>query len=137
MTDGQVNICFSPGWDVVAQVTRRSIGAVNVRSPERRLAPALPAIAGTCYRSAMRIVTARDANQSFSKLLAEAEQGETFVITKNGQAVAELRPRAHDPRDDPQWRADFEAMLALMDATPATGYRVGEITSVDKYGDAG
>ncbi|HEY5072192.1 MAG TPA: type II toxin-antitoxin system prevent-host-death family antitoxin [Caulobacteraceae bacterium] len=83
----------------------------------------------------MRIVTARDANQNFSKLLAQAEQGETFVITKNGQTVAELRPRAHDPQEDPEWRAAFAAMVALMRSTPATGYRVGKITADDKYGD--
>jgi prevent-host-death family protein len=84
----------------------------------------------------MRTVAARDANQSFSKLLAEAEQGETILITKNGKTVAELRPRADDPRDDPEWRAAFERMVALMEATPATGYRVGKITEDDKYGDA-
>lgn len=84
----------------------------------------------------MRTVTARDANQSFSKLLAEAEQGETVLITKNGKTVAELRPRADDPRDDPEWRAAFDRMIALMEATPATGYRVGKITEDDKYGDA-
>jgi prevent-host-death family protein len=84
----------------------------------------------------LRAVAARDANQSFSKLLAEAEQGETILITKNGKTVAELRPRADDPRDDPEWRAAFERMVALMEATPATGYRVGKITEDDKYGDA-
>jgi prevent-host-death family protein len=84
----------------------------------------------------MRTVAARDANQSFSKLLAEAEQGETILITKNGKTVAELRPRADDPRDDPEWRAAFERMVALMEATPETGYRVGKITEDDKYGDA-
>ena len=40
----------------------------------------------------MRTVTAREANQSFSKLLADVEAGETVVITKHGQQVAELKP---------------------------------------------
>jgi prevent-host-death family protein len=84
----------------------------------------------------MRIVTAREANQSFSKLLSEAEQGETVLITKKGKTVAELRPRADDPRDDPAWRAAFERMVELLSSTPATGYRVGDITQDDKYGDA-
>ena len=84
----------------------------------------------------MRIMTARDANQNFSKILREAEQGETVLITKNGKTVAELRPRAHDPYDDVRWRAAFERMMALMRATPVTGYRVGTITEDDKYGDA-
>ena len=84
----------------------------------------------------MRTITARDANQAFSKVLAEVELGETVLITKKGRTVAELRPRAHDPADVPEWRADYEAMIALMRATPATGYRVGTITEDDKYGDA-
>ncbi|HEV2366164.1 MAG TPA: type II toxin-antitoxin system prevent-host-death family antitoxin [Caulobacteraceae bacterium] len=84
----------------------------------------------------MRTVTAREANQNFSKLLAEAERGETVVITKHGRTVAELHPRPHDKTQDPEWRAAYERMKALMAATPATGYRVGRITEDDKYGDA-
>ena len=38
----------------------------------------------------MRTVSARDANQRFSKLLAEAEQGQDVVITKRGRPVARL-----------------------------------------------
>ena len=83
----------------------------------------------------MKRTTARDANQNFSKLLAEVEQGETVLITKNGKTVAELRPRADDPRQDPEWRAAYKHMMALMRKTPDTGYRVGKITEDDKYGD--
>jgi len=89
-----------------------------------------------CYCSTMITMTVRDANQNFSKMLAEVEKGETVLITKNGKTVAELRPRSDDPRDDPEWRAAYERMVALMRATPATGYRVGKITEDDKYGDA-
>ena len=84
----------------------------------------------------MRSTTVRDANQNFSKLLAEVEQGETVLITKNGRTVAELRPRADDPRQDPEWRSAYQHMLELMAETPATGFRVGKITEEDKYGDA-
>ena len=84
----------------------------------------------------MRTMTARDANQNFSKILADVEKGETVLITKNGRAVAELRPRPEDPRDDPAWRSAYEQMLILMRETPATGFRVGKITEDDKYGDA-
>ncbi|NWG52584.1 MAG: type II toxin-antitoxin system prevent-host-death family antitoxin [Hydrogenophilaceae bacterium] len=84
----------------------------------------------------MRSTTARDANQNFSKLLAEVEQGETVLITKNGRTVAELRPRADDPREDPEWLAAYERMLELMRAWPDRGYEVGKITEEDKYGDA-
>jgi len=81
-------------------------------------------------------MSVRDANQNFSKMLAEVEKGETVLITKNGKTVAEVRPRADDPRDDPEWRAAYERMVALMRSWPETGYRVGEITEDDKYGDA-
>lgn len=84
----------------------------------------------------MRYTTAREANQNFSRLLAEVEQGETVVIRKNGRTVAELRPRADDPRDDPEWRARYDVMLQLMKAWPDRGYVVGTITEDDKYGDA-
>lgn len=83
----------------------------------------------------MRTTTVRDANQNFSKLIAEVERGETVLITKNGRTVAELRPRADDPREDPAWRAKYEEMLRLMDAWPDRGYEVGKITLEDKYGD--
>ena len=83
----------------------------------------------------MRSITVRDANQNFSKLLAEVEQGETVLITKNGRTVAELRPRADDPHQDAEWRAAHERMLELMRAWPDRGYEVGAITKEDKYGD--
>ena len=84
----------------------------------------------------MITMSVRDANQNFSKMLAEVEKGETVLITKNGKTVAELRPRADDPRDDPKWLAAYERMVALMKSWPDTGYRVGKITEDDKYGDA-
>ena len=40
----------------------------------------------------MKTVSSRDANQRFSKLLAEAEQGRETVITKRGVPVAKLVP---------------------------------------------
>eukprot|EP01041_Mallomonas_annulata_P035215 gene35215-58128_t len=84
----------------------------------------------------MKTMNARVANQNFSRLLSEVERGETVLITKNGKTVAELRPRADDPREDPVWRANHERMLELMNAWADTGYRVGKITEDDKYGDA-
>lgn len=84
----------------------------------------------------MRTTTARDANQNFSKLLAEVESGETILITKNGRTIAELRPRPDDPRADPDWLAAYQRMVELMGSWPDRGYVVGEITENDKYGDA-
>lgn len=39
-----------------------------------------------------KTVTAREANQNFSRLLAEAEKGMEIVITKRGKEVARLTP---------------------------------------------
>jgi prevent-host-death family protein len=38
----------------------------------------------------MKTVSARDANQHFSKLLADVEAGEEVVITRRGRPVARL-----------------------------------------------
>ena len=83
----------------------------------------------------MRTVSVREANQSFSRLIAEVEKGETCRVTKNGRTVAEIRPQSEDPREDPEWRKRHAQMIALMDETPDDGYRVGKITEDDKYGD--
>jgi prevent-host-death family protein len=40
----------------------------------------------------MRSVSAREANQSFSRVLSEAEHGETIVITRRGKPVAVVGP---------------------------------------------
>ena len=40
----------------------------------------------------MRAVSAREANQSFSRILHEAEGGESVVITRRGKPVAVLAP---------------------------------------------
>ncbi len=46
----------------------------------------------------MSTVGAREANRSFSKILKEAENGETVTITRNGKAVARLVPTAIPPK---------------------------------------
>lgn len=84
----------------------------------------------------MATVNARTANQTFSQLLAEVEEGETVVITKNGRVVAELRPRLGNRRDDPEWCAAFEAMQATLAEWPQTSTSIGALTEDDKYGDA-
>jgi len=40
----------------------------------------------------MTSVGAREANRSFSKILKEAENGKTVIITRNGKPVARLVP---------------------------------------------
>ena len=45
----------------------------------------------------MRAITAREANQAFSRILKAAERGESVVITRRGQPVAIIAPyRAQD-----------------------------------------
>jgi prevent-host-death family protein len=47
----------------------------------------------------MKTVTARDANQDFSRLLNEAAEGENIVITRRGRPVAILSPYAAAARE--------------------------------------
>jgi prevent-host-death family protein len=56
-------------------------------------------------------ITARDANQQFSRLLREVEAGREFVVTRNGVPVARIVPeRQPDGRRRPT--AEQEAALA-------------------------
>jgi prevent-host-death family protein len=82
----------------------------------------------------MLIRSVREANQNFSRLVADVEGGETVLITKNGRPVAEVRPVPDDRMADPAWRTAFDRMCAILDAIPDDGYRVGEITEEDKRG---
>lgn len=83
----------------------------------------------------MREMSVREANQNFSQVIAEAERGETIIITKNGRAVAKISPQPADRTQDPEWRAAHEELVRSLDEKPATGFRVGKITEEDKYGD--
>ena len=47
----------------------------------------------------MKTVSAREANQQFSRLLAAAAAGEEIVITRRGVAVARLGPVVGKSRD--------------------------------------
>jgi prevent-host-death family protein len=83
----------------------------------------------------MREMSVREANQNFSQLVAAAEGGETIIITKKGRPVAKVAPQTARRRDDPEWRAAYEALVARLEAKPVTGFRVGKITEGDRYGD--
>lgn len=68
----------------------------------------------------MRTVSAREANQAFSRLLGEAEGGEDIVITRHGKPIAVLSAyRA--PAMTPGRQAAVARALALMDDAPALG----------------
>ncbi len=61
----------------------------------------------------MSSISAREANQSFSKLLKRVEEGEEVVITKHGKPVARLEPIRKDQTDEERERAIEELMDSL------------------------
>jgi prevent-host-death family protein len=61
----------------------------------------------------MKTVSAREANQGFSKLLGEVEAGEEIVITKRGQPVARLQPY-RVPEMTPERKAAIKRMVEGM-----------------------
>ena len=58
----------------------------------------------------MKTVSAREANQKFSRLLAEAAAGQEVVITRRGIPVAQLVPARSRKKD----RAHAAAVRRLM-----------------------
>ena len=62
----------------------------------------------------MRTVGAREANQQFSRLLREAENGQEITITRNGQPVARLIP-ARSARNPRARRKALVEMIKLME----------------------
>jgi prevent-host-death family protein len=61
----------------------------------------------------MRSVSAREANQQFSRLLDEAANGEEIVITRRGKPVAVLAPYRRAPLT-PGQEAAIEELVAMM-----------------------
>jgi len=59
----------------------------------------------------MSSVGAREANRSFSKILKEAESGETVTITRNGKPVARLEPIIPKPQLSEKARKAARARL--------------------------
>jgi prevent-host-death family protein len=62
----------------------------------------------------MRTIGAREANQQFSRLLREVEQGVEITITRNGEPVAKLSP-LNAQRDAKKRAAAWRRMSKLMD----------------------
>jgi prevent-host-death family protein len=65
--------------------------------------------------SAETTVGAYEAKTKFSELIARAEKGESFVVTKNGRPVARIDP-IEDVRRLAEARAAGERILERMDA---------------------
>jgi prevent-host-death family protein len=69
-----------------------------------------------------RTVSAREANQQFSQLLAAVERGEQVMITKHGKPVATMAPARETTPEDLQQR---EAALARIRSLIQAGFRHG------------
>ena len=70
----------------------------------------------------MRAVSAREANQRFSRILQDAEAGHSVLITKRGKPVAVLHP--YRPDDSEERRRAVEHIIALMrEGIPMGGRR--------------
>jgi prevent-host-death family protein len=68
----------------------------------------------------VKTVSAREANQHFSRLLGEVASGEEVVITRRGRPVATLAPYRGRPMT-PEREAAIERMVAMM----KKGFRLG------------
>jgi prevent-host-death family protein len=62
----------------------------------------------------MKQVSAREANQRFSKLLAEVAAGQEVVITRRGKPVARLSP-VSAAKDDKRREAAIKRMIAHLE----------------------
>jgi prevent-host-death family protein len=69
-----------------------------------------------------RTITLRDANQGFARCVRAVEEGEEFVITRNGTPVARLLPMAEGARSLSPEQA---AALARTQARMAKGWPLG------------
>jgi len=59
----------------------------------------------------MRSVTAREANQAFSRILKTAESGESVVITRRGEPIAIIAPYRVPDRGREQAIEDIVALM--------------------------
>ncbi len=75
----------------------------------------------------MRSVSAREANQQFSKILEAAEGGEVVVITKRGKPVAKLE-RIGDPAAEAERRRRIDELMAHLREGALRGGRIVDWT---------
>jgi antitoxin (DNA-binding transcriptional repressor) of toxin-antitoxin stability system len=62
----------------------------------------------------MGIMSIREFNANTSKAFALVEAGETIKVTKKGKVIARVTPERVNHMDDPEYRAKYEKMMALM-----------------------
>lgn len=64
------------------------------------------------------VVTASEANRTFSSLLRQVAKGQSFTVHSHGRPVAQLTPVDKGSRTNPAAR---QALLARLAAQPASG----------------
>lgn len=69
----------------------------------------------------MKTVPLMIANQNFSKLIKEIEDGEVFVITRRGRPIAKLMPHKLKKANDREWVFAYERMLVLLNEGASLG----------------
>ena len=77
------------------------------------------------------VVSAADANRSFSRLLRRVREGRRVVVTSHGEPVATLAPI--DPHEDRLTRSARAALLSRLRAEPVID--VGRWTRDELYED--
>ena len=75
-----------------------------------------------------RSISAREANQHFSDILGRAAEGESIVITRRGEPVAQLEPYSGLPKRSQAW----DRLLATLETGLPLG---GETFSRDELYD--
>jgi prevent-host-death family protein len=72
----------------------------------------------------VKSVSAREANQAFSRCLAEAEAGEEILITRRGRPVAKLVPITPADAEAERQKAIDDAIRLMRKGFPLGGLRV-------------
>jgi antitoxin (DNA-binding transcriptional repressor) of toxin-antitoxin stability system len=62
----------------------------------------------------MGVMSIREFNANISKALSKVEAGEVIKLTRNGKIIASVVPERANRMDDPEYRAKYEKMMALM-----------------------
>jgi antitoxin (DNA-binding transcriptional repressor) of toxin-antitoxin stability system len=63
----------------------------------------------------MSMMSIRALNANISAALAKVEAGETLEITRNGQVIAEIRPKRQSRLDDPEFKARWDRFMEGLD----------------------
>jgi prevent-host-death family protein len=78
----------------------------------------------------VKAISAADANRSFSKLLREVREGQTYVVTSHGRPVAKIVPASARAESEGRGRA---ALLARLRSEPVVD--IGPWTRDELYED--